>query len=67
MPEEVLGASFRVYIGVKGDKIIKKYQHRIPRKSEGYFLKIEKDCIVIAGADERERTMVYRLLRSCLL
>lgn len=24
MPEEVLGASFRVYIGVKGDKIIKK-------------------------------------------
>ena len=45
MPEEVLGASFRVYIGVKGDKIIKKYQHRIPRKSEGYFLKIEKDCI----------------------
>ena len=53
MPEEVLGASFRVYIGVKGDKIIKKYQHRIPRKSEGYFLKIEKDCIVIAGADER--------------
>lgn len=42
MPEEVLGASFRVYIGVKGDKIVKKYQHRIPRKSEGYFLKIEK-------------------------
>lgn len=42
MPEEVLGASFRVYIGVKGDKIIKKYQHRIPRKFEGYFLKIEK-------------------------
>lgn len=53
MSEEVLGASFRVYIGVKGDKIIKKYQHRIPRKSEGYFLKIGKDCIVVAGADER--------------
>ena len=31
MPEEVLGASFRVYIGVKGDKIIKKYQHQIGR------------------------------------
>jgi hyaluronoglucosaminidase len=29
MPEEVLGASFRVYIGVKGDKIIKKYKKDI--------------------------------------
>ena len=44
MPEEVLGASFRVYIGVKGDKIIKKYQHRIPRKSEGYFGAPDKPC-----------------------
>jgi len=51
--KEVPKASFQVYIGVKGDKAIKKYQHRIPQKPEGYFLKIEKDRIIIAGADER--------------
>lgn len=53
MPQEAVDASFRIYIGVKGDKIVKKYQHRVPQKPEGYFLKIDKDCIVIAGADER--------------
>jgi len=51
--KEAPKASFQVYIGVKGDKVIKKYQHRIPQKPEGYFLKIEKDRIIIAGADER--------------
>lgn len=53
MPEEASDASFRIYIGVKGDKSVKKYQQRIPQKAEGYFLKIEKGCIVLAGADER--------------
>lgn len=53
MPGESSNAGFRICIGVKGDKAIKKYQHRIPQKPEGYFLKVEKDRIIIAGADER--------------
>lgn len=53
MPAEAADAPFRIYIGVKGDKVVKKYQRRIPQKPEGYFLKIDKDGIVIAGADKR--------------
>lgn len=53
LPAEAANAPFRIYIGVKGDKAVKKYQRRIPQKPEGYFLKIDKDGIVIAGADER--------------
>ena len=32
---------------------MKKYRKRIPEKADGYFLKIEKGRIVVAGADER--------------
>lgn len=53
IPGEVPGAGFRICIGVKGDEAVKKYRHRIPQKPEGYFLKIEKDRITIAGSDER--------------
>ncbi len=53
MPGEVSNATFSLYIGIKGDKIIKKYDRHIPQKPEGYYLKIEKDRIIIAGADER--------------
>lgn len=53
IPGEVPDADFRIYIGVGGDNAVKKYRHRIPQKPEGYFLKIEKDRITIAGADER--------------
>lgn len=53
MPGEASDADFHIYIGIKGEKVIKKYDRRIPQKAEGYYLKIEKDRIVIAGADER--------------
>ena len=53
MPEEAPDAAFRIYIGTKGDKVVSSYRKRIPQKSEGYFLKIEKDRIISAGADER--------------
>ena len=53
MPGEALKASFRIFVGVKGDKAVREYRNRIPQKPEGYFLKIAKDRIVIAGADER--------------
>ncbi|AVM51628.1 hyaluronoglucosaminidase [Bacteroides zoogleoformans] len=53
MPGEASKASFRIYVGVKGDKAVKEFGSRIPQKPEGYFLKIAKERIVIAGADER--------------
>lgn len=53
LPGETANAKFRICIGTKDDKAVKSYKSRIPQKPEGYFLKIEKDRIVIAGADER--------------
>ena len=53
MPGETAEGSFRVYIGTKGDKSVKEYASKIPARAEGYYLKIEKDYMVIAGADER--------------
>ena len=46
-------ASFRITVGVKGDKAVRKYARRIPSKAEGYYLKVAKDEIVIAGSDAR--------------
>ncbi len=53
LPGETAHAKFRIYIGTKDDKAVKSYKNRIPQRSEGYYLKIEKDRIVIAGSDER--------------
>lgn len=53
MPEETAEAGFRIYIGTRNDKTVGNWRKRIPQKPEGYFLKIEKDRIIIAGADER--------------
>ncbi len=46
-------ASFQIYVGTKADKEVRKFRKRIPDVPDGYFLKITKDCIVIAGADKR--------------
>ena len=43
----------RVYIGERGDKSVKKYARYIPRKEEGYLLRINGREIVLAGNDER--------------
>ena len=53
LPGETPQASFQVYIGTRKDKEVKKFKKQIPEKADGYFLKIAKDRIVIAGADER--------------
>ena len=53
MPGENEEASFRVCIGIKGDKNIKKYARHIPAKAEGYYLKIDKGGITIAANDAR--------------
>lgn len=53
LPGKAEKAAFRISIGTKGDKAVKKYARRIPANPEGYYLKIDKDEIIIAGADER--------------
>lgn len=53
LADEADEASFQVYVGTKNDKSVRKYRKRIPEKADGYFLKISKDGIVIAGADRR--------------
>ena len=53
LPGETSKADFHIYIGTTADKEMRKYRNRIPEKADGYFLKIEKDRIIIAGADRR--------------
>ena len=43
----------KVIIGERGDKAVKKYAHLIPQKSEGYYLSVQSDKVIIAGNDER--------------
>lgn len=53
LPDRRAEATFRITVGVKGDKAVRKYARRIPSKAEGYYLKVDKGEIVIAGADAR--------------
>ena len=53
MPGEKEEAAFRISIGIKGDKAVRKYAKNIPAKAEGYYLKIDKRGIAIAAADAR--------------
>ena len=40
-----------VVIGERGDKAVKQYANHIPDKTEGYYINIGKDKVVIAGND----------------
>lgn len=51
-PEVAADQTFKVVIGVRGDKAVKKYRKFIPEKKEGYYLKVDQSGIVIAGNDE---------------
>ena len=53
LPDHQEKADFRITVGVKGDKTVRKYARLIPSKAEGYYLKVGKNEIVIAGADPR--------------
>ncbi|WP_353334408.1 beta-N-acetylglucosaminidase [Bacteroides sedimenti] len=44
---------FKVFIGEKGDKAVKKFARFVPKKAESYYLSIEKDKLVLVGSDER--------------
>lgn len=45
-------ATFKLTIGVKGDKAVKKYAKKIPVKAEGYYLEVTPKGAVLAAADE---------------
>lgn len=46
------GAPFKVTIGLKGDKAVKKYARLAPAKAEGYYLELSPKGAVIVGSDE---------------
>lgn len=52
-PEVAPKQKYKVTLGVKGDKEVRKYRKNIPSNAEGYYLKISQDGIVVAGSDER--------------
>lgn len=53
MPGRSSGADFSVTVGTVKDREMRKYRNRVPEKAEGYYLKIDRSGIVIAGTDER--------------
>lgn len=53
LSEKADESSFRVTMGVRGDKEVKKVNKRIPEQAEGYYLQITEDGIILAGSDER--------------
>ena len=52
-PEIAKKADFKVTLGVRGDSKVSKYKKYIPKKAEGYFMKVTENEVVIAGNDER--------------
>ena len=42
-----------VYVGVRGDRAVRKYERHIPGKADGYYLSVSDECVVIAGNDDR--------------
>ena len=45
-------AAFKLTIGVKGDKAVRKYAKKIPAMAEGYYLEVTPKGAVLAAADE---------------
>ena len=56
----------RLLIGKLGDKAVRKYASHIPTQAEGYYLKVGRGEIVIAGRDERGVLYGARTLRQLL-
>ena len=52
-PEIAKKADFKVTLGVRGDSKVSKYKKFIPKKAEGYFMKVTEKEVVIAGNDEK--------------
>ena len=52
-PEIAPKQKYKVVLGVKGDKEVRKYKKYIPEQAEGYYLKVSREGVVVAGSDER--------------
>lgn len=65
-PEPDARASFKITIGVRGDKAVKKYAKAIPAHAEGYYLRVGRDGAVVAGADERGLYYGLQTLRGMM-
>lgn len=55
-----------VYIGEKGDKAIRKFAKLIPSYSDGYYLLVDDDKIVLAGNDKRGTYYAVQTLAQLL-
>lgn len=53
LPNKQRKTEFKIILGKKGDKAIKKYAKKIPSHKEGYYIEVNDNIIVIAGADAR--------------
>lgn len=53
LPNKQRKTEFKIILGKKGDEAIKKYAKKIPSHKEGYFIEVNDNSIVIAGADAR--------------
>lgn len=45
--------AFPIYIGKSSDRAVRKYGKNVPNRPEAYYLSIEKDKIIVVGADDR--------------
>ena len=45
------GGNIQLIIGERGDVSVAEYESLIPQKSEGYYLSVQSDKVIIAGND----------------
>ena len=43
----------RIFIGEKGDKVVRKFKRHLPKQAEGFYLSCTPQQWVLAGSDER--------------
>lgn len=60
------GSAFQIYIGERGDKAVKKFQKKIPKHAEGYYLYVDDKQLVLAGNDEQGTYYAVRTLSQIL-
>lgn len=53
LPNKQEKTGFKIILGKKGDKAVKKYAKKVPSHKEGYYIEVNDNSIVIAGADAR--------------
>lgn len=57
---------YKIYIGEKNDKAVRKYAALIPSKPGGYYLSVTPEKTVIAGQDERGTFYALQTLAQLL-